>query len=214
METFNPGSLKPTAWERARAVCCRSRRRPPAACRKMQLIFSRRGYRKGTSYCSEGQTVVSQSTCQAIAKALGSFNGDPEVRVMLMPAKTAAAGLTLTAASRVILLEPAADPAVPQQAVARVHRVGQTRPVTVYQLLVSDTVEEPLWRMQQDRQHLFGGEQGAEDDEEGAAERADALPAPLANPQALRPEDLQRLLESIMDLDDVAGGGAAPMEVY
>jgi SNF2 family DNA or RNA helicase len=35
---------------------------------------------------------------------------------MLMPAKTAAAGLTLTAANRVILLEPAADPAIPQQA--------------------------------------------------------------------------------------------------
>lgn len=52
---------------------------------------------------------------QAIAKALAAFNGDPDVAVMLMPAKTAAAGLTLTAASRVILLEPAADPAIPQQ---------------------------------------------------------------------------------------------------
>lgn len=53
---------------------------------------------------------------QTIAKALAAFNGDPEVAVMLMPAKTAAAGLTLTAANRVILLEPAADPAIPQQA--------------------------------------------------------------------------------------------------
>ncbi len=59
--------------------------------------------------------LIATTTLQAISKALGAFNGDPEVRVMLMPAKTAAAGLTLTAASRVILLEPAADPAVPQQ---------------------------------------------------------------------------------------------------
>ncbi len=47
--------------------------------------------------------------------------------------------------------------------------------------------------MQQDRQHLFGGEQGAEDDEDGAAERADALPAPLANPQASLSPFLPRL---------------------
>lgn len=47
--------------------------------------------------------------------------------------------------------------------------------------------------MQQDRQHLFGGEQGAEDDEDGAAGRSDALPAPLANPQASLPPFLPRL---------------------
>lgn len=155
------------------------------------------------------QAVHLKGNREAVGKALAAFNGEPEVAVMLMPARTAAAGLTLTAANRVILLEPAADPAIPQQAVARVHRVGQVKPVTVYQLLVAETVEEPLWRMQQDRQHLFGGEQGAEEDEAAAA-AADALPAPLANPQALRPEDLQRLLESIMDVGQGAGGGDAP----
>ena len=41
--------------------------------------------------------------------------------------------------------------------------------------------QEPLWRMQQDRQHLFGGEQGEEDGED--SDGGKALPVPLANPQ-------------------------------
>ena len=50
-----------------------------------------------------------------------------QVRVFLLSLKAGAAGLTLTAACRVVLLEPALDPAVEQQAVARVHRIGQVR---------------------------------------------------------------------------------------
>jgi len=61
--------------------------------------------------------------------------------VFLLSLKAGAAGLTLTQASRVILLEPALDPAVEQQAVARVHRIGQTRPVTITRLIVDGTVE-------------------------------------------------------------------------
>ena len=43
--------------------------------------------------------------------------------------------------------------------------------------------QEPLWRMQQDRQHLFGGEQGAEDDDDEVAVDTFELPPPPANPQ-------------------------------
>ena len=46
-----------------------------------------------------------------------------------------------TRANHVILLEPSLDPAIQQQAVARVHRITQRREVTVHRLLVKDTVE-------------------------------------------------------------------------
>ncbi len=45
------------------------------------------------------------------------------------------------AASHVFLLEPAEDPAIQQQAIARVDRIGQRRQVHVHMILVEDTVE-------------------------------------------------------------------------
>lgn len=50
-----------------------------------------------------------------MTKAVARLEEEEAVRVMLMPARTTAAGLTLTAASRIVLLEPAPDPAIPQQ---------------------------------------------------------------------------------------------------
>ena len=50
-------------------------------------------------------------------------------------------------ANHVFLLEPALDPAIEQQAVARVHRIGQTRDVSVTRLLVDDSVERHVMAM-------------------------------------------------------------------
>jgi SNF2 family DNA or RNA helicase len=49
-------------------------------------------------------------------------------------------------ASNVFLLEPALDPAIEQQAVARVHRIGQQRPVHITRLLLRDSVEMEVSR--------------------------------------------------------------------
>jgi SNF2 family DNA or RNA helicase len=57
-------------------------------------------------------------------------------------------GLTLTGADRVVLFDPAWNPAVDQQAVDRAHRLGQRRDVVVYRLLSCGTVEECIYRMQ------------------------------------------------------------------
>ena len=78
------------------------------------------------------------------AGELRKFYEQPDVRVMLLALKAGAAGLTLVQASNVFLLEPTIDPAVEQQAVARVHRIGQTRPVVCTRLLVRQTVEEAV----------------------------------------------------------------------
>jgi hypothetical protein len=55
----------------------------------------------------------------------------------------------------VFLLEPAMDPAIEQQAVARVHRIGQTRETVVTRLLVDGTVEMEVLRVLQRKQQLF-----------------------------------------------------------
>jgi SNF2 family DNA or RNA helicase len=67
-----------------------------------------------------------------------------QVCVFLLSLRAGSAGLTLTAATRVFLLEPAMDPAIEQQAVARVHRIGQEKEVVITRLLMTDTVEEEV----------------------------------------------------------------------
>lgn len=73
---------------------------------------------------------------QDMRAALNAFHEDPDSRVFLLCLGAAAAGLTLTRANHVYLLEPGLDPAIEQQAVARVHRYGQTRPVKIVRLLI------------------------------------------------------------------------------
>lgn len=50
--------------------------------------------------------------------------------------------LDLTAASRVHLLEPQWNPSVEDQALARAHRLGQTRPVTTLRYIMKNSIEE------------------------------------------------------------------------
>ena len=49
--------------------------------------------------------------------------------------------LNLTAASRVYLMEPQWNPNIEAQALARVHRLGQTRDVTTTRFIMRDSIE-------------------------------------------------------------------------
>ena len=53
-------------------------------------------------------------------------------------------GLNLTAADYVIHMDPWWNPAVEDQASDRAHRIGQTRPVTIYRLVTKGTIEEQI----------------------------------------------------------------------
>jgi len=57
-------------------------------------------------------------------------------------------GLTITAADRVILVDPAWNPAMDSQAIDRVHRLGQKKAVVVYRLLSSGAIEDKMFRLQ------------------------------------------------------------------
>ena len=57
-------------------------------------------------------------------------------------------GLTITEADRVIIVDPAWNPATDNQAVDRAYRIGQRRHVLVYRLITSGTVEEKIYRRQ------------------------------------------------------------------
>ncbi|KAF1845963.1 ATP-dependent DNA helicase [Cucurbitaria berberidis CBS 394.84] len=73
------------------------------------------------------------------------FKTDPAVECFLLDAKSDSSGLNLVNATYVFLCEPLINPAIELQAIARVHRIGQQRPTTVFMYLVSDTVEEAIY---------------------------------------------------------------------
>ena len=64
--------------------------------------------------------------------------------VFLISLKAGGTGLNLTAADYVIHMDPWWNPAVEDQASDRAHRIGQTRPVTIYRLVAQDTIEEKI----------------------------------------------------------------------
>ena len=58
-----------------------------------------------------------------------------------MTTKTASVGITLTAASRVIFLEPCHNTHLRKQAIGRVWRIGQKNPITVTTIKMSSTID-------------------------------------------------------------------------
>lgn len=74
--------------------------------------------------------------------------------LFLISLKAGGTGLNLTAADYVIHLDPWWNPAVEDQASDRAHRIGQTRPVTIYRLISRQTIEEKIIRLHQTKKSL------------------------------------------------------------
>ncbi len=64
--------------------------------------------------------------------------------LFLISLKAGGSGLNLTAADYVIHMDPWWNPAVEDQASDRAHRIGQERPVTVYRIIIKDSIEEQI----------------------------------------------------------------------
>ncbi|KAH7825182.1 uncharacterized protein MONOS_2005, partial [Monocercomonoides exilis] len=68
--------------------------------------------------------------------------------VLLLSTRVGGVGLTLTGADRVIMFDPSWNPAIDEQAIARVDRIGQRSDVIVYRLLQCGMIEEKMFRRQ------------------------------------------------------------------
>ncbi|KAM5375714.1 hypothetical protein ACJZ2D_005897 [Fusarium nematophilum] len=87
-------------------------------------------------------------------ESLRKLRGDPQTRILLCSLKCGSLGLNLTAATRVVILEPFWNPFVEEQAIDRVHRLTQTVDVVIYKLTVSKTVEERILDLQEKKRLL------------------------------------------------------------
>ncbi|MBM4357873.1 MAG: SNF2 helicase associated domain-containing protein [Deltaproteobacteria bacterium] len=88
------------------------------------------------------------------AERIERFQEDPTVSVFLISLKAGGTGLNLTAADTVVHFDPWWNPAVEAQATDRAHRIGQDRPVSVYRLVASGTIEEKILLLKDKKREL------------------------------------------------------------
>ena len=83
-----------------------------------------------------------------------SFQQSEGAAVFLISLRAGGFGLNLTAASYVVLYDPWWNPAVENQAIDRTHRIGQTSHVIAYRLLVKESIEEKIRKLQRSKSAL------------------------------------------------------------
>ncbi|XP_064374063.1 DNA excision repair protein ERCC-6-like [Dromaius novaehollandiae] len=81
-------------------------------------------------------------------KRISAFQNDKDYSVFLLTTQVGGVGITLTAASRVVIFDPSWNPATDAQAVDRAYRIGQKENVVIYRLITCGTVEEKIYRRQ------------------------------------------------------------------
>ncbi|OAD66840.1 hypothetical protein PHYBLDRAFT_137145 [Phycomyces blakesleeanus NRRL 1555(-)] len=110
----------------------------------------------GFKYCRYDGSMPSQLR----EKSLEALRTDPECVVMLISLKCGSLGLNLTAANRVILMDIWWNPSVEEQAIDRVHRIGQRLPVHVYRLIIDKTIEQKIMSLQDKKAQMVKGALG------------------------------------------------------
>ncbi|KAI9034439.1 SNF2 family N-terminal domain-containing protein [Hyaloraphidium curvatum] len=86
--------------------------------------------------------------------AVRRFQSDPGCRVFLATLKSGGLGLNLVEANFVYLMDPWWNPAIEDQAVDRVHRLGQTRECTCVRFVIERTVEDRVMELQKRKRKL------------------------------------------------------------
>ncbi|CAI6098109.1 unnamed protein product [Clonostachys chloroleuca] len=87
-------------------------------------------------------------------ESLSRLRKDAKTRILLCSLKCGSLGLNLTAATRVVIIEPFWNPFIEEQAIDRVHRLTQTVDVIVYKITAKDTIEERIVDLQEKKRLL------------------------------------------------------------
>ena len=96
---------------------------------------------------------IDGKTCQR-QKIIDDFEQNKE-GVFLISLKAGGTGINLVSADTAIIYDPWWNPAVEKQAQDRIYRIGQKKNVTVYKLIVADTIEEKIQLLQDKKEKLF-----------------------------------------------------------
>jgi len=96
-------------------------------------------------------------TTEERTEALASFNDNDDIRFILCSLKAAGVGISLKRGNVVFMMDCWWNVATEDQAMQRVHRVGQTRPVRCIRLVMKDSIEERMIKVQQAKSALGKG---------------------------------------------------------
>ncbi|KAI0840823.1 SNF2 family N-terminal domain-containing protein [Hypoxylon sp. FL0890] len=86
--------------------------------------------------------------------AMDAFRDDRDVHVILVSIMAGGLGLNLTSGNYVYVMEPQYNPAAEAQAVDRVHRLGQKRPVRTVRYIMRGSIEEKMLELQEKKKKL------------------------------------------------------------
>ncbi len=88
-------------------------------------------------------------------EAIDKFQETEETSVFLLSLKAGGVAINLTKADYVIIFDPWWNPAVEAQAIDRSHRIGQKRNVIVYKMVLENSIEEKMLKLQDKKRDLF-----------------------------------------------------------
>jgi SNF2 family DNA or RNA helicase len=98
---------------------------------------------------------LSGSTPAAAREAeIERFKSDPDMNCFFISLKAGGVGLNLTAADYVFIIDPWWNPAAEMQALSRSHRIGQDKNVMVYRFISTETIEEKIRNLQDNKSKL------------------------------------------------------------
>ena len=115
----------------------------------MLEIIEKRLNESGIAYYK----ITGETSKKKRLEMVNDFNGN-DIPVFLISLKAGGVGLNLTGADVVIHYDPWWNIAVQNQATDRAHRIGQTKKVTVYKLVVKNTIEEKILKLQESKRDL------------------------------------------------------------
>ena len=101
------------------------------------------------------QKIQGSMTLEERSQSLKSFSFDSSINCILISLMAGSTGLNLVSANNVILVDPWWNPAVEEQAIERVHRIGQTKFVNVHKFVSIDSVEEKMLKVQNRKKDMI-----------------------------------------------------------
>ena len=101
------------------------------------------------------QQITGATSASRRQEILDSFMQDSEKKIVVMQIDAGGIGINLQSAQVVILMEPQMKPSTEWQAIARVHRMGQSKTVLVHRLIARDTIDERMVELIEEKTQIF-----------------------------------------------------------